>query len=451
MTNSAVSPRSLWSGRWFFIMATIGSAVGLGNIWKFPYMVGNYGGSAFVLLYLLCMLVLALPLAMSEIMLGRRGRGNPIITYSVLAKESERSTNWKIVGTLGLIGCFLTIAFYSVVGGWVMAYLWDSFSGFANANSHNVQSTFNALLDSPSRLILWHTVFLGLASAIVLCGLEKGIGRANAFMMPALFVILIFLMVYGCLHGDMEKAWRFLFHFDASAITPSVLLAALGHSFFSMSIGFGALMIYGSYLQQEVSIGSSTVVVAIADTLVALLSGLVVFSFVFAGGLEPSSGPGLIMQALPLAFSNIPFNQLVAPLFYVLLAFAAISSAISLLEPLTAWMIETNHGFYRKKASLWVFTLVWLSGIVVALSFNVWSSLHFFGMGLFDTLDAATSRLFMPICGALGAVFIAWFMKKQLVAEEINLSPFWFKVWFFILRYIAPVGVGVIFVHGLFN
>lgn len=442
------SARSTFSAAWIFIMAAIGSAVGLGNVWKFPYMVGIYGGAAFVLIYCLCMVVFALPLAMSEIMLGRRAKRCAPDAYEVLARESQRTPLWRYFGFFGLIGCFLTISFYSVVGGWVLNYLFESFWGFPGANAQSVQTEFGAFLASPFRQILWHTIFLLSGSLIVVSGVEKGIGRANAWMMPALFFILLFLLIYAAFFGDIKTAFVYMFTANWDAVTPKVVLAALGHSFFSMSIGFGSLMIYGSYIKGSVNIAQSTLYIAAANLIIAVLAGLSVFAFVFGGGLEPAAGPGLVMQAIPLVFSQMPAAQLIAPLFYILLYFATITSAISLIEPIVAYLIENIRGFGRKRATLLVFFFVWFSGIAVALGFNQWRDVAIFGLNIFDTLDALTSRFIMPIGAMLSAIFIGYLMKRQFVADEIRLPQWQWNAWFFILRFIVPPCVLVIFLSG---
>ena len=448
MTQTSLGVRSTFSAAWIFVMATIGSAVGLGNIWKFPYMVGLYGGAVFVLIYFACMLIFALPLAMSEVMLGRRAKRCAPYAYEVLARESHRSSLWRYLGFFALLGCALTIAFYSVVGGWVLNYLFESFTGFPHATAQSVQTEFGAFLASPGQQIFWHTIFLLNGSLIIVLGVDKGIGRANAFMMPALFFILIFLLVYAFIYGDIQKSFTYMFTADWSALTPQVVLAALGHSFFSMSIGFGALMIYGSYVKEQVNIAASTLYVCGANLLIAVLAGLSIFAFVFGAGMEPAAGPGLVMQAIPLVFSQMPAAQVVAPLFYILLYFATITSAISIIEPMTAYLIEAVPSLGRKKATLILFVVVWISGIFVALGFNEWRAVSIFGLNIFDTLDALTSRLIMPISAMLSAVFIGWFMQRAIVQHEIHLRPLQWNVWFFIIRFVAPPCILFVFLSG---
>lgn len=448
MSDTTLGVRSTFSGAWVFVMATIGSAVGLGNVWKFPYMVGLYGGAAFVLVYFACMLVFALPLAMSEIMLGRRAKCCAPDAYEKLAKESGRTGLWRYLGFFALFGCVLTIAFYSVVGGWVLNYLFESFTGFPGATAENVQTEFSAFLASPFQQILWHTVFLLSGCFIIVLGVDKGIGRANAVMMPGLFFILIFLLIYAFIYGDIQKAFTYMFTADWSVLTPQVVLAALGHAFFSMSIGFGALMIYGSYIKEQVNIAASTLYVTGANLLIAILAGLSIFAFVFGGGLEPSAGPGLVMQAIPLVFSKMPLSQVVAPLFYILLYFATITSAISIIEPMAAYLIEAVPSLGRKKATLILFGVVWVSGIFVALGFNEWSAVTIFGLNIFDTLDALTSRFVMPISAMLSAVFIGWYMQRKLVQSEIHLTGWQWSLWFFIIRYVAPPCILFVFLSG---
>lgn len=443
-----MSERATFSSAWVFIMATIGSAVGLGNIWKFPYMVGLYGGAAFVMVYFFFMLLFGLPVAMSEIMLGRRARRCAPDAYAVLAAEAGTSKKWRYLGFLAMLCCVLTLGFYCVVGGWVLNYFVDSFTGFPGATAQSVQSDFAAFLASPWRQLFWHFMFLVLSACIIILGVDKGIGRANSVMIPGLFFILIFLLIYAMIYGDFAKAVDYMFTADWSVLNANVILSALGHAFFSMSIGFGALMIYGSYIKGKVNLATSTLYVTVANLFIAVFCGLIIFSFVFKGGLEPTAGPGLVMQAVPLVFSQMPFSFLVAPLFYILIFFATITTSVSFIEPSVAYLLENYPSIGRKRATLYTVFVIWLAGVAVALGFNVWKDVHILGFNIFDTFDALTSRLIMPIGAMLSAVFIGWFMKRAVVKAEINLSGWQWHTWFFIIRYIAPPLILVVFLSG---
>ena len=427
-------------------MVTAGSAIGLGNIWKFPYMAGTNGGSAFVIVYLACIVGIGLPLLMAETMLGRRGQGNPMDAMRNVAREAGVSSNWRVLGFIGTLGALMILSFYSVVAGWILEYMVRAFSGFPGITAETAGASFGALLADPVRMISWHTAFLVLTILVVARGVTGGIERANKIMMPALLFILVLLIIYGIVAADMPGAIRFMFHFDAKQLTPGVILAAMGHSFFTLSLGMGSIMSYGSYLDRKTSIARNCFYVALADTAIALLAGLAIFSIVFANGLEPAAGPGLILQTLPLAFSKMPLGQEIGVLFFVLVVFAAWTSSISLLEPFVSFLIE-RFSISRVKAAWGTGALIWCSGSAVALSFNDWSEVKLFGLGIFDILDALTSRIIMPLSGLMIAVFVGWIMKKKHVSEEMQMSGGGLSLWFNVLRFGSPVVITLIFLN----
>ncbi|MDR1367444.1 MAG: sodium-dependent transporter, partial [Candidatus Accumulibacter sp.] len=414
MKESSSSPRSTWSSRWAFILVTIGSSVGLGNIWKFPYMTGSQGGSAFVLIYLLCVLLIAWPLLMAEILIGRRGRGNPVSAMTTTLGECKASPVWGLLGWVGVLGALVILSFYSVVAGWIVDYLCKALAGLRIETAPEAKQAFDSLLGNPFQLVLWHTLFMVFIVGVVARGVVSGIELANKIMMPGLFLILLGLVLWGAVAGDMSAALHFLFDVHFEAITPNVILAAVGHAFFSLSLGMGAVMAYGSYLDKATSIAATSIWVVVCDTLVGLLAGLAIFSLTFRYGLEPSEGPGLILQTLPLAFSNMPGGRVFAILFFLLVSFAAWTSGISLLEPFVAWLIE-SLGVRRTSAAWGTGAVVWFLGTGVCLSFNVWSGFTVFGYGLFDALDGATSRLTMPLSGIAIAVYVGWIMRRKAV------------------------------------
>lgn len=444
--SSAASPRAHWSSRWGFFLAAVGSAVGLGNIWKFPYMTGSNGGSAFVLVYLLCILLIGVPILMAEILLGRRGQGNPVTSMQRLIHAAQASPWWLAIGYIGLLGAFLILSFYSVVAGWVLDYTWQALGGFEASDAAAYGRAFAELLASPLRLIAWHSLFMLLTAVVVLGGVSHGIERANKIMMPSLFLILVFLVIYGAIAADLSAAWEFLFHFNPQSITRGVVFSAMGHAFFTLSLGMGAILTYGSYMQRSTSIARTCLQIAAADTLVALLAGLAIFSVVFARGMEPAAGPGLLLQTLPLAFANMPGGHVMGSLFFILVVFAAWTSSISLLEPGVS-LLEERFGLSRRRAVLVQTLSVWLLGVAVALSFNHWSGFQLFGLGLFDLLDKLSSNILMPLAGLLIALFVARVMHKAHVADEIQLSGWRFALWYQVLRYIAPIGILIIFLH----
>ena len=443
---SNASTRSHWSSRWAFILVTAGSAIGLGNIWKFPYMTGTNGGSAFVLIYLACIAAIGVPLLMAETLLGRRGQANPVQAMRTVIAEAGASRLWVGIGYFGITAAVLILAFYSVVAGWILEYLLRSLSGFSGITRESAAADFDALLANPTRLVLWHSVFMAMTALVVARGVTSGIERANKIMMPALFLIIVGLIGYGIIAADMPAAFRFMFHFDFSEVKREVVLSAMGHSFFTLSLGMGAIMAYGSYLDRGTSITRTAFYVALADTAIALMAGLAIFAIVFAQGLAPASGPGLILQTLPLAFSQMPGGTVIGPLFFVLVAFAAWTSSISLIEPFAALLIE-RAGVSRTAAVWGISSGIWLLGVAVALSFNLWSEFKVFGQNIFDLLDTITTKIMMPLTGLLIALFVGWVMKSPHVAEEIGLRGAGLRLWHNVLRYLSPLAIILIFLH----
>ena len=443
--------RGAWKNRWSFILATTGSAIGLGNIWKLPYMIGVNGGSAFVLVYILSILFVGIPLLMTEVMLGRRVQKNPMDAMQNLAKEANVSGAWKYVGGMGMLTGVLILCFYSVIGGWVLSYISSAaLDGFTNITAEQSSANFGTLLASPLTLIFWHTIFMIATMGVVARGVSSGLEKANNFLIPALFAILLILLGYSMSVGNMQASAEFMFKPDFSKITPIATLSALGHAFFSLSIGMGSVMVYGSYLQRDISIARTSIYIALADSLLGLLVGLAIYALVFANQLEPNAGPGLIFQTLPIAFGHMPWGNFFGTLFFVLVAFAAITSAISLVEPTIAWIIE-NSEISRKRAVLGLGILIWLIGISVVLSFNEWQNVKvIFGLGIFDALDKLTSMIMLPLGGLLMAIFAGYFMKKNHAQEELDLKSRAFHLWRIANNIIAPVAICAVFLY-LFN
>ncbi len=438
--------RSTWASRWTFILATAGSAIGLGNIWKFPYMTGVNGGSAFVLVFLACILLIGIPLMMCEIMLGRRAQKNPADGMQWLAAKAGASPQWKWVGLTGVIAGVLILAFYSVIGGWVIRYILHGLNNsFTGADAGLVGQLFNDMLASAPTLLLWHTVFTALTAWVVARGVNHGLERASQILMPSLFGILLFILAYSVVEGNFSQAVQFMFTPDFSRITPGAALAAMGHAFFSLSLGMGVVMVYGSYLQRHISIARTSLYIAIADTAVGLLAGLAIFALVFANQLEPSAGPGLIFQTLPIAFGQMWGGQIIGTLFFVLVAFAAWTSSISLIEPAVAWLTERKY-CARRQAAWLVGLSAWLLGCCVALSFNYWSDIKLlFDLGIFDTLDKLTTNVLLPLGGLMMAIFAGWIMRPDHVQDELGLRTGAFQTWRFIIRYVSPVAIVMIF------
>ncbi|MDR2925718.1 MAG: sodium-dependent transporter [Azoarcus sp.] len=449
--SQAASTRSTWSNRWAFILVAIGSAVGLGNIWKFSYIAGASEGSVgvFIAVYLACVALIGLPLLMAEILIGRRGRGNPVVAMLNTAEESGNSPYWALLGWVGILGALMILAYYSVVSGWMLDYFWQSLAGGVDVKTaEEAERTFGALMASPMRLCFWHTLFVALTTAVIARGVVGGIEAANRIMLPLLFLILVLLTLWGAVVGDMPAALRFMFNFKTEAIKPGVVIDGMGHAFFSLSIGMGAIMAYGSYLDKKTNIGYTCAWIAIAGVFIGLLSGAAIFSLTFGYGLTPAAGPGLILQTLPLAFSHMPGGWVFAIFFFLFVIFAAWTSAISLLEPFVSWLTE-RYGIHRARAAWSTSVPVWLLGLAVCLSFNEWSGFKFFGRILFDLLDHLATRFMMPLSGLAIAIFVGWRLGKTIVADEIRLKPRLFGLWFNVLRFVVPVGIALVFVYEL--
>jgi len=446
-----------WSSRFAFILAAVGAAVGLGNVWKFPYTTGSSGGSAFVLVYLLAVMLVALPILIVELTIGRKGRCSPPESVALVAEQNGRSRRWGWIGWLGPLAAFLVLSFYSVIGGWVMAYVPKSMSGaFAAADADAVGAVFGSMLSQPLTMLLWHTVFMALTVIIVSAGVRKGLERVVDMLMPALVLMLFVLVGYALYAGDAASAFTFMFSADFSAITPEVVLAAIGQALFSTAVGAGAMMAYGAYLPQSVSIPRVSLIVVLADTFVALMAGLIVFPLVFANGLDPAEGPGLVFVSLPLAFGHMPAGSFFASFFFVLLFFAAITSSISMLEPIVAWARE-RFAMQRKMSALIAGGLAWGIGLLTILSFNVWSDVHpldrfatFSGKTIFDLLDYFVSNMLLPLSAMLLALFAGWMMSGASVREELGLrdGPV-FRLWQWSARVVAPLAVALVFVTNL--
>jgi NSS family neurotransmitter:Na+ symporter len=440
--------RSHWKNRWTFMLATAGSAIGLGNIWKLPYMIGVNGGSAFVLVFIASIFFVGIPLMMTEILLGRRAQKNPLNGMQYLAEEAHTSHLWKYLGGMGMVTGLLILGFYSVIGGWVLAYIIEAVKGsFIQISASQSSTNFDALLASPLILIGWHTLFMCMTMGVVARGVNSGLEKANNILIPALFAILLVLLGYSMSVGDMQAAYTFMFTPDFSKITPVAVLSALGHAFFSLSLGMGAVMVYGSYLQRNVSIARTTIYIALADTLLGLLVGLAIYSLVFANHLAPNAGPGLIFKTLPIAFGQMPGGSLIGMLFFMLVAFAAWTSAISLVEPAVAWIVE-NTRIKRTTSCLGLGIAVWLLGVAVVLSFNEWKDISIvFNLNIFDTLDKLTSTILLPLGGLLMAIFAGYAMNKSHVQDELNLNNHLFRLWRVTNNLIAPIAIFGVFLY----
>ena len=437
-----------WIGKWTFILAATGSAVGLGNIWGFPYKAGTNGGGAFVLIYLGCILIIGLPIMISEIIIGRKSGNSPINAMKNVALESKKSSIWQVVGWSGIFAGILILSFYSVIAGICLNYIFISATSSGTISSPD---QFSSVISSPVNLIIWHTIFMVMTALIVSAGIKDGIGRMVKILMPMLGFLMIFMVIYSMINGDFTKAFSFLFAPDFSDVTSDTLLQAMGQAFFSLSLGMGSIMAYGAYMPKDQQVVSSSFTVASLDTLIAMLAGLAIFPIIFAFNLESNSGPGLVFVSMLSAFNQMQFGQLIGPLFFILLSVAALSSSISLLEPGVAYLSEEGI-LSRKRSAEIISFFIWVLGIGSVLSFNIWSDVDIIlGKNFLDSMDLIANQILLPLGGMLIAIFVGWFMKESLIKDEIgNTNNALYLIWRFFVKFVAPLCVGYIFYRQFF-
>ena len=495
MTSDKRGIHGIWASRWTFILAAVGSAVGLGNIWKFPYITGEYGGGAFVLVYLACILAVGIPVMMAEVLLGRKARMSPINTMHRLTSTYKAPKFFSGIGWMGAVAGFFILSFYSVIAGWTLFYTGKMATGtFTGISAEDAGGVFGSLLGDPGTLIIYHTVFMFLVGFVISRGVHRGLESSLRLLMPLLFIMLLVLLGYSLTTPGFAQGWDFLFRFEPEKLTKEAIVVALGHSFFTLSLGMGAIMAYGAYMPANSRLGTTIVTVGALDTLVALVAGLVIFPIVFSNGLEPGAGPGLMFQTLPIAFGQLPGGTVIGTVFFLLVVIAAWSSAISLAEPAVAWAVE--KGVSRGRATIAMCSLAWLLGLGTVMSFNDWSDQQFFvsvtgteivegkeepvvayedfrlyadvgvlkeslgttggldytvkGKTFFDLLDFLTTNIMLPLGGVLIALFVGWFMSRRAVADEVRMkSDGLFKVWRFTIRVISPLAVLFVLYQGL--
>lgn len=438
-----------WSSRMAFILAVTGSAVGLGDIWKFPYITGENGGGAFVIVYLLCVFVIGMPVMMSEILIGRRGRRNPVATMALLGEEEGSSRYWSLVGGVGIVAGMLILSYYSVIAGWTIAYTQKSLSGsFVGGSAEDIEGIFSAFTGNWLSVGIAHTVFMALTVFVVARGVERGLEQAVRFMVPALFVLMLFLLGYAISSGHFAEGAAFMLTPKFDALTWDGVLVAMGQAFFTLSIGMGAVMAYGAYLPAESSITSAAAAVVVADTTLSMLAGLVIFPLVFANGLNPGHGAGLVFVTLPLAFGQMSGGVVFATLFFVLLIFAAWTSSIGLMEPAVAWVVERFHKTRAQAATL-IGILIWTVGFGTVFSFNVLADVKFLKGTIFENIDHLTSNIMLPLGGVFVTIFAAWVMCRNSSADELGGAGAIYSLWRFLARYVAPVAIVFVFVKAI--
>jgi NSS family neurotransmitter:Na+ symporter len=437
--------RATFNSKLGLLMAAVGSAVGLGNIWRFPCEAGEHGGGAFLIVYIFCVLILGTVVMLAEFFIGRASQKDSVGAFKTLA---PKNTAWKILGYNGVVAAFLIFGFYSVISGWTLEYMYQSAAGNLNAGSvAEFTENFGNFTSDAFRPVLWVLVFTLIVHAVVLSGVKKGIERASKIMMPVLFVILTILCVRSLMLPNAVEGLKFFFTPDFDKITSTVVLSALGQAFFSVSVGMGCMITYASYFKKSINMPRTTVSVVTLDTLVAILAGVIIFPAVASFGISPSQGPTLVFVTLPNIFQQMPFGSLWAFIFFMLLAIAALTSIISLHEVATAYLHE-QHKMSRFKAATIVSSCGFVLGVICSLSFGVLSHFKIFGATIFDLLDFVTANLMLPIGGMFICIFVGWFVNKKVLKNELTnngtLKFGLFSVFVFLTKYVAPIIIALV-------
>ncbi len=444
--------REHWGSGLGFVLAAAGSAIGLGNIWKFPYITGENGGAAFILVYLISILIVGIPVLIAEILIGRTSQKNPVGAFALL---SEKNRFWTAVGYVGVVTGFFILSYYNVVAGWSLGYVVEGLKGsIATFTSADISGQFfTQHIGNPVWILGWQALFAILTVAVVYFGVNKGIEKFSRILMPLFFLILILLVFWGISLKGSSKGLEFLFRPDFELITPNAVLIALGHAFFTLSLGMGAMMTYGSYLGKKENIVKNGVIIAFLDTLIAILAGVAIFTAVFSMGFEPDAGPGLAFQVLPAVFARMPGGTVFAVLFFALLAIAALTSAISLLEVITSYFVDEKD-FDRRKVAIYAGLVTFLFGIPSALSFGSWSDFTLGGLNFFDLLDYLSANILLPLGGMLIAIFTGWKLGGKRAIAYLRegaeqYSDTFMAVWMIFIRYVSPVAIIIVLLSKL--
>jgi NSS family neurotransmitter:Na+ symporter len=445
-----------WSSNFAFYLSVAGAAIGLGTMWRFPFLVGQYGGGLFVLVFIVACLVIAVPLLVAEFMIGRRGGPNVPLAASRVAVASGRSPKWAAVGILGTLAIVVIMTYYSVIGGWVLSYVEAyAIGGAADLDQAGLTARFNSLLADPGRLTFWHAVFMGATVAIAAGGIQRGIEIGNKIMMPGLFGILFALGIYALYQGDSERAIAFLTQVDLSQLSGELVLAAVGQAFFATGVGMAIMIAYGSHVDASTSLPRSAAVVVFSIILASVLSSLLIFPLVFASGVDPAQGPQLAFIVMPSIFIGMPGGALVGTLFYVLLAFAALTSSIAGLDPAGAWLME-RFGMKRVPAVALVGAAAWILGLATVFSFNYWSDVHplagierFRTSTIFDLTDSFASNVLLPVGALLTSLLVGWRLDRKEVDAAFGERGALRVVLVVLLKYVCPIAIGAVLVSAL--
>ena len=444
---------SHWSSPLTFIMAATGAMVGLGNIWHFPTLVGMNGGAAFVMVYLLFILLLGIPMMSSEILIGRRSLKNPADAFRTIAIQSLRSPKWFLAGALQIITGLLILTYYSVISGWILHYVFLSAQGkFKDITINQANHLHELLLNAPANMIFWDSLFIIAIVSTIGIGIQRGLEKVIIAMLVTLLTLVITLNVYAFETSSFAHGLSYLFQPDFSKLTPHSILLAFGQAFFSLGIGTGIMLTYGTYVTKATPILKCCTIISISDCVIALLAGMTIFPLVFANNLSPDVGYSLIFQTLPVAFGHMPYGRLFGTLFFIMLEFTAFISAIALLMPSVMYLREA-FDWTRTRAATYAGLVVWLISLGVIFSFNIAHDIKFFGMTFFELLDFLTSDILLPIGGLLVAILTGWIMFRKDTSDELNINPRGtpFRCWRFAIRYLAPIAILMIFLNSTFG
>lgn len=426
------------------VAAAAGSAIGLGNIWKFPYVAGKSGGGAFLLVYILCVVMIGVPIMLSELVIGRKGKKNAVRSI----KELKKSKFWPLAGWLGVIATTLILSFYYVVAGWTLSYVLKSATGvFASLDSKGISEVFVNLTSNPYAPIFWQIVFMIITGYVVIAGVQNGIEKYSKILMPLLFLIIVILDIRAVTLPGAQAGLEFLFKPDFSKLTLNVIFSAMSQAFFSLSLGMGIMITYGSYINDEEDLGSTALQVSIADTLIAILAGIAIFPAVFAYNIDPATGAGLAFMTLPNVFNNMPLGQLFGTLFFILLAISALTSTISLLEVMVAFLSE-EFNKSRKSVTIASSFVLAIIGIFASLSNGILSSYKINDLNFMDFLGYLTDSYFLPLGGIMISIFVGWVIDKKVFYSELHHKPY-SKLVLFLIRFICPIAIGIIFLKGI--
>ncbi|MGQ9621123.1 MAG: sodium-dependent transporter [Bacteroidales bacterium] len=441
--------RDSFSSKFGAIAAIAGSAIGLGNIWRFPYVAGENGGGVFLLIYIVFILLIGIPVMTSEFVIGRSAQKNPYGAFRLLAPGKP----WFLIGVMGVLAAFFILSFYTTVSGWTLEYFYQALTGnLKGKTNEELTVMFNNFLNNPFRPYLWFIIFMGFTALIIISGVKRGIERYAKILMPFLFLLLILLCLRALTLKGSGTGMRFLFHPDIGKIAPKIILEALGQGFFSLSIGMGTLITYGSYIRKKENLASTAFYVSISDTLIAIVAGIAIFPAVFALGGAPASGHGLTFIVLPEVFQKLPMGNLFALIFFVLLSIAALTSTISVLEVIVAFLVEEIK-MIRRKATIIASMAVSVLGLITVASMGKLGSFTIFGKNVFSLLEYLTANIMLPLGGLFIVIFIGWFQSKNITKLEMTnngeIRSWYFPVYFFLVRYIAPVAILLVFLYSL--